>query len=275
MPGAPAAVAAVGQTPDRTEKTALQKVPTRTVAPIPGPKVAPPNERRRSGPALIVAAIIVLILVAGGFALMRHQSAAETTAPNLPDAGARSGFPAAAPAFGTLVRARIQQSGHVVTDTWMSLRTPTRTLALRSQPLSAGDNRFAPVISHLSVTADGRAVPVRHARLRGRVLTVRLSKPVRYVHLRYRVYGVVQTHAHSPSGRALILTNGLAVLGAPGTVPETIALSGVDVLQVSCEYQNRPPRPCGVQHGPRWTVTVEGRATVQRVIAQVDLPAGR
>jgi hypothetical protein len=273
--GAALTVAAVGQPPDRAEKTALQKDPTRLVAPIPGPKVAPATRRRRSGPALIVATIIVLILVAGGFALMRHQSAAETTAPNLPDARARSGFPAAAPADGTLVQAQIKQSGHVVTDAWMSLRTPTRTLALRSEPLAAGDNRFAPVISHLSVTADGRAVPLQQALVRAQPITVRLPKPARYVHLRYRVYGVVQTHTHSPSGRALILTNGLAVLGAPGTVPETIALSGVDVLQVSCEYQNSPPSPCGVQHGGRWTVRAKGRATAQRVIAQVDLPVGR
>jgi hypothetical protein len=273
--GAPVSVAAVGQIRDAAGKTALKKAPTHPISPIPGSKTTPAKEHRRSVPALIVAAIIVLFLVAGGFALMRHQSAAETTAPNPPDAGARSGFPAAAPSYGTLVKARIKQSGHVVTNTWMSLRTPIRTLDLHSQPLSAGDNRFAPVISHLSVTADGRAVPLRHATIRARAVTVRLPKPARYVHLRYRVSGVVQTHAHSPSGRALILTDGLAVLGAPGTVPETIALSGVDVLQVSCEYQNRPPSPCGVQHGRHWTVTAKGRATAQRVIAQVDLPAGR
>jgi hypothetical protein len=211
----------------------------------------------------------VLFLVAGGFALMRHQSDAETTASNAPDA--RAGFPAAAPSYGTLVNARVKTSGHVVTDTWMSLRTPIRTLDLHSQQLSAGDNRFAPVISHVSVTADGRAVAVRHARIGSRTVTVHLPKLARYVHLRYRVSGVVQTHLHSPSGRALVLTNGLAVVGAPGTVPETVALSGVDVLQVSCEYQNSAPKPCGVQHGRRWTVTATGRATAERVIAQVDL----
>lgn len=268
--GAPVVAAAVKQVPTaQPVKTAPKKHPTRTVVPNSVSKSAPVREHRRRGPALVVSAVIVLFLVAGGFALMRRQSDAETTASNAPDT--RVGFPAAAPSYGTLVSARVESSGHVLTDTWMSLRTPIRTLGLRSQRLSAGDNRYAPVISHVSLTADGRAVAVRPAGIGPRTVTVRLPKPARYVHLRYRVSGVVQTQPHSPSGRALVLTNGLAVVGAPGTVPETVALSGVDLLQVSCEYPNRPPKPCGVQHGRRWTVTAKGRATAQRVIAQVDL----
>jgi hypothetical protein len=129
-----------------------------------------------------------------------------------------------------------------------------------------------PLIRDLSLTADGRTVGVSHQAVGTKTVTVRLPRLARYFHLRYRVSGVVQTHRRSPSGRALILTNGLAVRGVPGAVPQTLTLSGADVLQVSCEYRDSVPSPCGVQHGHGWTVQAKGRATAERVVAQVDLP---
>jgi hypothetical protein len=246
---------------------------------IPRVEPEPTKERRRRPTAAIAAAVLVLlggfaglligIMVVNGVPLMRHQSAGRDIGASAPNA--RVGFPASVPSYGTLLDARVNGSGDVLTDEWISLRVPITTLAMRSQPLSAGDNRFAPAIRDLSVTADGHVVPVSGRTIFAKTVTVRLPRLARYLHLHYRVSGVAQTNRRAPSGRALVLTNGLAVRGVSGAVPQTLRLSGADVLQVSCEYRATPPSPCGVQHGHRWTVTAKGRATSQRVVAQLDL----
>jgi hypothetical protein len=241
--------------------------------------VKPTKQPRGRRTALIAAAILALlgafagltigVMVINGFPLIRHQSAARDLAASAPDA--RAGFPPSAPSYGTLVDARVTPSGDVLTDEWISLRVPIETLSMRSQPLSAGDNRFAPSIRDITLTADGHAIPVGQRTVAARTVTVPLPRLAHYLHLHYRVSGVVQTHQRSPSGRALVLTNGLAVRGVPGAVPQTLTLSGVKVLQVSCESRDVSPTPCGVQHGQGWTVTATGRATSERVVAQVNL----
>jgi hypothetical protein len=185
--------------------------------------------------------------------------------------------PQAVPAGSSYVRTVVLPSGDLAVTHWIHTRRPMSSVSVRR-----------PTVANLSgVTAeDVRVIPGDDLRARaavashGRRKDVYLVSGARQVYVSYVLKGAVES-APSPPGRALARITALDVRADQPDTSTTHTVWGARVLALACSpaTPDALPQPCGGTVGGAgdgaWQVRLDGAATYDRVMAQLDLGGGQ
>ena len=152
---------------------------------------------------------------------------------------------------------------------------PVPSLAVRVLTPAAGTSTadFEPLISQLTLTADGQQITTVARELRsGDKVKLALPTGARSVTVSYRADGVMVRSEPSKAGRALVLLTPL-IVSPTNNLYGSINVHSTAVTNVGCSIAGAPMIACGTKTSDGWRVTAPPGQGGVNVLAQINLPA--
>jgi hypothetical protein len=152
---------------------------------------------------------------------------------------------------------------------------PVPSLAVSVLTPAAGTSTadFEPVISQLTLTADGQQIKTVARELRsGDRVKLALPSGARTVELSYRADGVMFRSKPSKAGRALVLLTPM-IVRPTNNLYGSINVHSTAVTNVGCSIAGAPLIACGTKTSDGWRVTAPPGQGGVNVLAQINLPA--
>jgi hypothetical protein len=163
---------------------------------------------------------------------------------------------------------RLVGASNLTVHQHVTFADPSYSLSLSPDPpeISTGDEeRFRPVISHLTVVAPGQAV--QHVRRVNYDTWVSFVEPVREVTIDYRMHGVMVHQRPSVPGRYLVYATALSVGPVQGA--ERV-ITVQRALNLGCLTSNGRLEVCGHQTSDGWAVRLPPEHATTSVLAQMQ-----